>query len=246
MPIVVPTLKTLIETKVDTAFQNVPLDVSYSGPLSQPNPTYFQLMCLAISTGFASQPTIFGITEDIGLGGTPPVPGTGISIGLDIDRAYFESTLYTTIRDFIIADFGTTSHPPYSDFFLLPPLEPAPDNFLRAFCQGLSEAVEEHFEIAWTINTTNPFVYLGDGEIDEGNLSGLVASTIQSTIIATAPIFIGPFWPRIAEAIATVYVDVIHNHTTNLEPIVITGICSPGGGQACGVPAVGVGMATIT
>ena len=77
---------------------------------------------------------------------------------------------------------------------------------------------------------------------NNGDFSGLVATTIQEQIIAASPLLLGPAWPTIATAISESYVATIEQHSTG--SLTIIGICVPSPAQVCGTPSVGVGTGT--
>lgn len=232
-------LKGLIETMVDSEMAGISIPgVSYSGPLSQPDPSYFVEMCNAISTGIASGVSITVDTDDDGVKGDPVIAGAGAGVGIKVNAAFFEEQIYTLFRNYAIADFGSTEHPIYA--------LAGPTNFLKAMAKGISEAIELHFKVSWAYVTVHPDIYSGTSEIPKGGFSGLSASTIKSAMIAAGPSMAGPGWARKCEAISNAYVDTIHNESENLTPLTISGVCvvTPTPPQACGIPATGNGTGT--
>lgn len=223
-------LSNLIKTKVDAKMQAI----AGHSPLAQSNPAYFVELCTAIGTGIANgSATILFTTSDVGITGTPSVAGTGTGVGIIVDDVFFKENLYTTMRNFIISDFGSTLHQIY------PPSSGNSGKYLLALTEGISESVSEHYATVYTLNSSHPTVYSGTGTISEGNFSGLSSSSIKSLIQAASSNLLGIFWPRIAEAIAQCYVDAIHNHSTG--QVTIVGVCIPSISQICGVPGSGSG-----
>ncbi len=224
-------LSDLIQTNIDSNFEAI----IGTSPLSQANPSFFIEMTTAIGTGIADGSLAISFTtEDEGLSGSPPVPGTGSGVGIFIDEVAFSQNLYTEIRSSIISTFGSTTHEVFP---------PSSNNtsglYLKALTDGLALAVKSHFETAWTLTSSHPTIYQGVGEITEGSFSGLDSTLITSEILANSPSLQGSFWPTIAEKIALAYVDTIHNHSVGT--VTIAGSCSSGSGQACGIPSTGTG-----
>lgn len=240
MPAIPSVLANLVKTNVDTKLSAV----TGTSPLSQVNPAFFIEMCTAIGTGIASGSTVINFTtSDTGLGGNPPVPGVGAGVGIIVDDVYFTQKLYTELRNESIASFGSTSHDPFP---------PGPTNMsgkcLKAMCEGIAISVKTHFQTAWTLTSNHPEVYLGTGNVTNGNFSGLVAASIEALILANSPSLQGIFWPKIAKIVSEVYVDTIHNHST--ATVTITGICiplvPPAGSQICEIENTsgsGIGVA---
>ena len=223
-------LEGLIRTNVDARMAAVH---GYH-PLQQRNPHYFIELCHAIGTGIiAGAPTINFQTTDAGKGGSPLVAGVGSGIGIITDSAFFVEDLYTRIRRFVIEDFGRTVHEPY------PPTPGKSGQYLLALCQGIADSFASYYPTAWVLNSTHPQIYLGTGLINDGQFSGLSAPTIQADIISGAPDFRGRFWPRLAQAIAESYVALIEQHSTGT--VTITGSCSSGLFQTCGIDSTGTG-----
>ena len=235
-------LKTLLLANIDSEFASISVPgVTYNGPLAQPNPAYYQKFCEAIATGIAEQKTITATTTDDGLTGTPAVAGTGVGIGILVNALDFEERIYTHIRNFVIADYGQTSHPIYS--------AATSDNFLKQLAKAVAESVQEHFETVWTYATNHPDVYSGEGIIEEGNFSGLVEATIKAAMQAAGGgLLNGSFWPRFCEAMSKAYVETIHLKAKDFDKIIISGTCTPTPipPQVCGVPGTGSGSGTAT
>lgn len=229
------TLSSLVLTKVDTrmaAVQGV-------HPLDQVHPFYYTTMCTAIGTGIIQAgPVISFVTADSGLKGSPSVPGIGNGTGIITDPTFFVQDLYTRTRGYIIADFGRTTHDVY------PPGPKNSGQYLLALCLGINDAILAYYPTAWTLVSSHPTIYTGTGIVNNGNFSGLVATAIKSTIVGLAPTFIGPFWPRLAQAISESYVALIHQHSTGT--VTITGSCSPSISQVCGLSGTGSGSGTAT
>lgn len=235
MPPSGPALASLIQADVDSRMAAVH---GYH-PLQQRNPHYYIELCHAIGTGIINGgPVISFTTDDTGQAGSPLVEGTGAGIGIITDPTFFVQDLYTRIRNYVIQDFGRTLHEPYL---------PGPGNsgrYLLALCQGINDAILSYYPTAWTLASTHPQIYQGTGIINDGQFSGLSAPAIQADIIAGAPDFIGRFWPRLAQAISESYVLLIEQHSTGM--VTITGSCSPGISQVCGISSTGNGTGTAS
>jgi hypothetical protein len=248
-------LATLLKTRMDAKFKSV---IPYSGPLAQNNPSYYLQFCDAIGKGIIDgSPVINFITKDIGLSGGPPIVGTGNGIGIKMDKNWFLKNLYIEIRDSSLANYGTTSHPPWCDDWdaINDPLNPLPPehcslnpnqynpyNFLTAMCEAIAECVSEHNEDFRILQSTHPTVYLGQGEIEERGFIGLVPNAISSAILGYGSNFTGSFWPVLCEKIGSIYARTIMEHSTG--KVIITGSCVPSTSQVCGLPGVGAGTGT--
>ena len=235
MPLIPSALVALIQTEVNAKMTAI----AGHSPLAGANPSYFIAMCTGIGTGIAlGGPTIMFTSNDNGLMGTPPVAGTGAGVGIVVDDAFFAEEIYDTIGTLITAQFGRTLNAPY------PPGPGQAGLYTAALCQGIASAVATYFSTAWILTSTDPTIYMGTGTISDGQFSGLVASAIQSAIIAASPVLVGPAWPTIAQAIAESYVATIENHSTGT--LTITGTCVPGLTQVCALGPVsgsGTGVA---
>lgn len=191
-------------------------------PLQQKNPHYFVEFCSAVGMGIiAGGPVILYTSTDVGLQGDPFVPGTGSGLGIITDSSFFIEDLYTRIRNYVIQDFGGTAHDPY------PPRPGNSGEYLAALCGGIADSFASYYPTVWTLTSVHPQVYMGTGNIEDGQFSGLSAPTIQSDIISGAPDFIGRFWPRLAQAISESYVALIEEHSTGT--VTIVGTCIPTG-----------------
>ena len=236
MPVSGPVLANLIQTDVDNRMSMV----RGTHPLEQKNPAFYIEFCQAIGLGLILHShNILFVTNDTGLSAVPFIPGVGVGIGIITDPTFFIQDLYTRIREYVINDFGRTTHDPY------PPRPGNSGEFLLALCEGINDAFSSYYPTAWALASVYPIVYLGSGTINNGQFSGLSAQTIQSDIIQGAPNFVGKFWPRLAQAIAESYVALIELHSTGT--VTITGICIPSLTQVCslsGVPGMGSGVAT--
>lgn len=231
-------LSQLIQEKVNA---NMKALANYSGPLGQKNPSYFIAFCTAIATGISDGGKVVNFTSaDTGQGGLPSVPGASAGVGIKVDKAWFDEHLYNEMRNQSIAQFGSTAHAPYT------PPKGDTGEYLHAITKGVSDAVAEHFLTAYNLTGAHPLVYMGAGLINEGHFSGLDAGNISGLIVAAAPILKGPFWPTIAKAVAKVYVEAIHQHSTS--KVIIAGLCIPKVPplpvQVCGINMVGVGAGT--
>lgn len=209
-------------------------------PLQQKRPEFFIEICTAIGTGVvnASLGKIQFTTADSGLSGQPPVPGTGLGTGIIFDAAYFRETAYPLIRGYILADFGKTRHDPY------PPGTKNSGVFLDALLHAVGDMIAQHYATAWTLISAHPMIYQGTGTINDGMYFGLVATDVQAAIEAAASNLQGRFWPRLAQGIAEVYVDTVHNHSTGT--VTITGSCTSSISQVCAVPSTGTGTGNAT
>lgn len=235
MPAVPAALAALVLSNVDSRMAAV----NGFSPLAAQNPSYFTAMCMAIGKGvIQGGPVISFTTVDTGLMGIPPVPGVGAGVGITTDPSFFIQDLYTRARGYVIADFGKTSHDPF------PPGPTNSGQYLLALCKGINDAIMTYYPTAWTLVSAHPTIYQGVGLITNGNFSGLSASAIKSTIVGLAPQLVGPFWPRLAQAVSESYVALIQQHSTGT--VTITGVCVPGITQVCAVPSVGSGSGTAT
>jgi len=228
-------LSLLIQAKVDAKFQEIPGAVS---PLAQTNPNFFIDMCNAIAVGIADTTTVINfVTSDTGLSALPLVPGVGASVGLVVDDVFFTEKMYKEVRVQSVLAFGSTGHPVFP---------PDPNtSFLEKLCEGIGEAIKEHFATVYTLTSSHAIIYLGTGNANEGDFSGLVAATTETAIFGAATILVGTFWPKLAKAIGIAYVDTILNHTIS-NSITITAVCVPSVSQTCELPDPGVGTGTGT
>lgn len=228
-------LAALVQSNVDTRMAAV----RGIHPLGQKNPSYYIEMCSAIGNGIITGgPAISFISADSGNQGAPLIAGTGAGIGIITDPSFFVQDLYTRIRGYIQADFQRTLHDPF------PPGPTNSGQFLLALCNGINDAFLAYYPTAWTLVSTHPQIYTGAGLINNGNFSGLSAGAIGSTIHGLAPRFIGKFWPRIAQAVGESYVALIEQHSTGM--VTISGSCSPGPSQVCGIGGSGSGTGVAT
>lgn len=236
MPIVQEALTELIKTKIDA---NMASFGKYGGPLSQQNPAYFIAMCQGIAQGIAQgTKTINFTTKDIGMAATPLISGVGSGVGILVDADFLDESIYTNLRNSVIADFGSTLHEPF------PPSSQNSGNYLRAFSSGIAFSIKEHLSTAMILTSTHTTIYAGKGDILNGSFYGLDASAIKNFIVTASPTMQGSFWSKVAEAISLAYVDSIHNHSTS--SVVISGICVPSANQVCGLPLVGAGTGTAS
>lgn len=229
-------LSKLIQDKINVNMKGVS---NYSGPLGQKNPKYFIAFCTAIATGISDGSKVINFTSaDAGFGGLPPKPGASTGIGIKVDKAWFDEQLYTEMRNQSATQFGSTLHSPY-----VPPKGDTGE-YLHAITKGVSDSVAEHFLTAYNLAGVHPLVYAGTGLINEGHFSGLDPGNISALMIAAAPQLKGVFWPTITKAIAKIYVQVIHQHST--AKVIIAGVCvpKPTPPQVCGINMVGVGTGT--
>jgi hypothetical protein len=228
-------LANLIKSSVDTRMSAV----SGVSPLAQKNPSYFTALCLAIGTGIISGgPSISFTTTDTGSKGTPAVAGVGSGVGITTDPSFFVQDLYTRIRGYVLADFGKTTHDAY------PPSPGNSGNYLLALCNGINDAFLSYYPTAWTLVSAHPAIYGGAGVISNGHFSGLTDTSIASSIVSASPTLVGPFWPRIAQAVSESYVALIEQHSTGT--VAISGTCIPSSSQVCGVSGSGSGTGIAT
>lgn len=227
-------LSKLIQKNIDA---NMKAIGGYGGPLSQQNPAYFILFCKAIATGISDGSKVINFKSiDTGMGGAPPVPGVSTGVGIKVDKKWFDENLYNEMRNQSIAQFGSTNHGPY-----IPPKGDT-GQFLHAITKGVADAVAEHFLTAYNIVGTHPLVTIGVGLINEGMFSGLDPNNIASLMLAASPTMKGAFWPTITKAVAKIYVQTIHKHST--AKAIISGVCVPSPAQVCGVNMSGFGIGT--
>lgn len=233
---------------------------NYGGPLAQQDNSYYLEYCNAIGKGIVlGSPVIQFVTKDTGFMGAPFRVGTGVGLGIIVDKDYFTKKLYNEIRDRAIAEHGSTNHPAWCDEYdaVNDPFNPLPAdhcslqanqynprNFLTAMCEAVSETVTEHYAAFRILASTHPTIYAGESEIEEGGYLGIDPNSVASSIQGLAPRMQGVFWPSICQAIGAAYTDAIHNHSTGT--IIISGICIPSESQGCGVPSVGIGTGTAS
>jgi hypothetical protein len=250
-------LALLIRTKMDTKFKQVQ---NYAGPLAQNNPSYFISMCDAIGNGIIQgNPVINFVTVDTGLSGSPPKVGTGLGLGVIVDKDWFTKELYKEIRAQSVATYGSSSNPAWCDPYNafndpqnpLPPEHCSlhnnqynPYNFLTAMCEAISESVTEHYAQFRILNSTHPTIYSGTGNIEAGGFVGVVPTTVASSIQGLGANLLGSFWPILCQAIGKVYAQAIMQQSTG--SVVIIGVCAPSQSQVCGLPLVGVGTGTAS
>jgi hypothetical protein len=226
-------LSKLIETKVHANMSKLTY-AGYSGPLGQPNPSYYKEFCKAIGTGFALGSVVVQLkSEDKGKGGTPPVPGKGVGVGIFVDKEWFHRTMYIRIRAQIVSKYKRTLHEAF------PPSKGNSGEFLFAITKGIADSVEEHYKTAYKLQGVHPLVYQGVGDVKKGMYSGLSASAIEGLILSNGPRMKGSFWPIIVKTIASVYVEAIHKNSTGT--LTISGKCVTKPGQACNKNKTGFG-----
>ena len=235
MPVSPAALAALVQTSVNSRMSAV----SGYAPLAQKNPAYFIQMCTAIGSGIIlGSPVIGFTTSDIGFSGTPPIPGVGSGVGIVTDPTFLIEDLYTRIREYVISQFGKTSHDPY------PPGPTNSGQYLKALCEGINDAILAYYPTAWTLVSAHPLVYAGSGSIAAGNFTGVVPTAIQSQIISLSPTLQGSFWPKLAQAIGESYSALIEQHSTGT--VTIVGVCVPSLAQVCNLPGAGAGTGTAT
>lgn len=220
----------MMVTKVDANMRAI----NGKGPLALlSDQSYYREFLTAVAKGFADGTiNINFTTTDTGQIGTPAVAGVGTGTGIKVDSEYLTQTLYTAIRNRTQA-FGKTLHDQY------PPSAGNSGKYLEALCRGIAEAVRDHYIAAWILNSTHSQVYAGSGQIPNGGFSGLSPERIKGLILQYSPRLKGAFWPIMAEEIARGYVKAIHERSTG--QVSITGTCTPGPGQLCGLGGSGSG-----
>jgi hypothetical protein len=228
----------MIQTEVDglmAAIQGTS-KIKFQGvhPLLQKNPAYYIQFCNAIGQGLINGgPVIEFTTNDTGLSASPLIPGTGLGIGIFIDKDFFRENAYTNARNAIIERFQRTYNDPYP---------PGPDNtgqFLDAICNGVATSVHDYYTTAWTLNSVHPQIYQGTGLITDGQFSGISSGAIASSIQSYLSGFQGEFYPELIQAIADAYVLTITTMATGT--VTITGTCVPSISQVCAIPSTGHG-----
>lgn len=242
MPILLNTLQGLIKSKVDAKIKSAADGVpNYNGPLATKDPSYFIEMCDAIGVGiFQSSQILPFVTVDSGFSGAPPVPGVGTGVGLNVDQSFLTEQIYTKVRDAIIAKYGKTAHDPW------PPRHSNTGRYLRAFSDGIAEAVTEHFSSCWTLTSAHPLIYSGTGLINYGLVSHPNKSMFKPTALDAAPRLKGEFWPIFVEAVSDAYHLSITTKTKG--QVTIVGVCVPTVTplQTCGIPSSGSGTGTAS
>lgn len=228
-----PALGLLIANHCNTFMKDAgPQYEGYSGPLSQPNPSYFIGFCNGLANGISQgSQSISFTTVDAGVSGAPPKTGSGVGVGILLNKEWFHENLYTNLRNSVLKKYGNTIHKPWAGS--------DPKGFLSALCKGIVYGIAEHFPTSYQLTSTHPMIYAGKGDIIEGGFSGLSAAGVQGLILSNLPNFKGSALPSFVEMIATTYVEAIHKHSTSF--VTITGICIPKQSQACGILSSGVG-----
>lgn len=239
MPVIAPVLVDLIISKVAANIKFL----AGKSPMESPMPMYFKQFCTAIGMGIANGvPTLKFETGDIGFMGAPPIPALmGIGNGIEVDAGYMSQKMYTTIRNKIIQKYGQTSHKEW------PPPKGNSGEYLKAFTDGISEAVKEHYKVCWILMSTHNDIYAGAGTIDpriNKTFKGVEADSVKSLILSSKGMLIGDFLPDFAEAVAISLKDTIENHSKG--KVVIIGICVLNLSQICDIPGIGVGSGTAT
>jgi hypothetical protein len=241
-------LSLLLKTKTDSNYKRV---MQYNGPLAQSNPNYFIQFCDAIAKGvILGSPNIQFITKDTGFTGAPLKAGSGLGLGIKIDKNWFTRNLYSSIRERVIAHYGSTAHPEWcedwdiqgnvpEDHCSLGTHQYNPYNFFTATCESISESISEHYEQFMVLTSSHPSIYSGAGKIEKGAFTGISAISVKDSIVANSALLKGDFWPIMVEEIAKVYTEAIMFHSTG--EVMITGICIPTQSQLCSIIGFGVG-----
>lgn len=231
--VIIPSLVSKIRTKVEAGWAQI-------GPRS--NTSYYLEMSQAIGQGISECANEMGFTTvDNGSGGSPSIPGVGLGTGIFPDREVLAVEIYNRIRQkskTYAQSLGTdTGHPIWDRPYNLPlnyalPFTPPENNALLIFAKGISESVYECFSTEIILNSNHPFVYLGQGEVD--SYTNIDSSKISGKIYSNSSSLQGVMWPQICDAIGEAVDFTLQNHT--VAQVTITGTCSAGGGQTCGVP----------
>lgn len=216
----------------------------YAGPLGQGNPSHFMKFCNGIANGISQGSAAINFaTVDVGAAGGPPMPGVGLGVGIKVDKAWLHKTMYIRLRDDVLRQHGVSIHEPWYPEEGWPengyPKAGDPKGFLSALCKGIAYAIEDHFKVAYTLNSAHPLIYVGTGKVLEGKFFGLSDSNIKSLIMTNLAGFTGGSLPTFVEIIAKTYVEAIHKHSKG--QVVITGVCIPSTHQVCGILSAGVG-----
>lgn len=235
MPVSPQALTALITSNVNSKM----MAIDGQGPLMGANTSYFLAFCKAIGTGIAQgTPTILFTTTDSGQMAIPPIPGAGIGLGIMIDSDYMSQQIYTQCNSKITSMYGSTNN------ISFPPTSGQNGKYLLAVCEGVAEAVKTLYAVSWALTSVNPIVYMGTGNITNGNFTLPTATLIPNLILSNgAPLLTeAGFWPTMAQIIGQVYADTIQNHSTGMVEII--GVCIPSLTQVCGVPGSGTGTGT--
>ena len=230
-------LSALIQARMASNFEAV-LDYN---PLNGHDTSYFQEFCTAFGSGIATGTiTVPFVTADTGLKGIPFVAGVGTGIGIIVDEAFFKETIYTNVRNAILAQFGRTNNIPF------PPTTKFNGLVLQAMAEAISHSVKTHFATVWTLTSTHPMIYSGTGLIENGDYSGISSSLVNSQIQVFGPRLSipGSVFPNMSLAVAQAYKTTIETMSTGT--VTITGTCSPSVSQVCAVPSTGTGSGVAT
>lgn len=234
MPILPAALGSLITQNVAANFTAL----SGTNPLNQKTPAYFTEFCTAFAKGLATGiPTISFDTLDTGFKGVPAKPGVGTGTGIIVDLDDMDRTIYTEVRNQVIATYGETTHHPY------PPNSTNSGTYLRALSKGIAASLKTHFATAWTLASTHPQIYAGSGSL-LGKIKNISASNIQAATLAQSPSLKGAFWPKMALAVATGIKTSLETKATGT--VTIVGICAPSAKQLCAIPGTGLGSGIAT
>jgi hypothetical protein len=232
MPVSPQALTALITEKINSKM----MAIDGMGPLAGKNTTYYLAFCKAIGTGIAQgTPTVLFTTQDSGSMGAPPIPGAGVGLGIMVDDAYMSQQIYTQCRSMVISMYQKTNNVEY------PPSDGTNGKYLLAVAEGIAESVKELYAVSWALASVNPLVYMGTGNITNGNFTLPTAALIPNLILSNgAPLLQQKgFWPTMAQVIGQVYADTIQNHSTGMVNII--GVCVPSLSQVCGIPSSGTG-----
>jgi hypothetical protein len=232
--------KTKMHNEILAVYQQRHPDTDkYHGPLNQRNPMYFIQFANAIGQGIAQgTPLVNFTTLDVGVMGTPPVPGTGAGVGIVFDAAFFEQTAYTHIRNAMLATFSKCAHDPY------PPRLENSGMYLKAMCKAVGESIAEHYKTAWILTSAHPLIYVGTGKINNGMFSGIQQDLVYQSILSLGFLMRGQAWPIICQEIAKAYKLTIETKSTG--QVTIVGVCIPSIYQLCMINSTGAGTGTAT
>jgi hypothetical protein len=228
MPVIIPDLSTRIRTKLLSA---------WSGIGGQVNSSYAYEFCDAIAQGLGQSINEAGfITDDTGLRGSPLVAGAGNGAGIFIEKDVFSMEMYQRIQTkskAFAASLNTQT--------INPDWPPPPSNALFRMTNAIAEATDEVLTTQTILISNHPQIYQGNGIVRE--YTQIDESIISGIIISSSPNLQGVMWPQIADAIAEAYYITLQNHS--FAEVTITGSCSSGGGQSCGINSIGVGTGQV-
>lgn len=242
MPVLAPDLVQRIRTKVEAGWSQI-------GP--RQNTSYYLDMTNAIGVGIAESINVAGfITVDEGLSSSPLIPGPGLGQGIRPDRGTLAKEIYSRIRAKSQAYAETmgsyTGHPIWNRPYTIPEnyleeFSPPDINALFILAKGIAESVYECFSTQIILTSTHSRIYFGEGIVE--SYTNIDASLISGKIFSNSSTLQGIMWPQICDAIGEALDFTLQNDTE--AQVVITGSCSSGSGQACGIPSTGAGIGNV-